>query len=373
MARLYLSLCFVALVAIGFIVNGSVADEDKKNECDKNNSEEVKFYELKKGDFSVKFTNWGATIVSVFLPDKDGKVDDVVLGYDSVDDYKNDTTYFGSVVGRVANRIGGAQFTLDGTHYKLVANEKSNMLHGGPKGFSDVIWKVKTYENEGPTPKIVFSYHSTDGEEGFPGDLDVTVSYSLTGEKELSVKMKAKARNKATPVNLAQHSYWNLGGHNSGDILSQEVQIFASSYTPVDDQLIPTGKIETVEGTPYDFLQPHAIGSSIDKLPGGYDINYVLDKDDSSKTMRKVAIVHDKKSGRVMELLADQPGVQYYTGGQIKEVTGKGGFVYKKHAGLCLETQAFPDSVNHPNFPNTIVYPGEKYKHHMLYKFSTKS
>lgn len=208
---------------------------------------------------------------------------------------------------------------------------------------------------------------------GFPGDLDVTVSYSLTGEKELSVKMKAKARNKATPVNLAQHSYWNLGGHNSGDILSLEVQIFASSYTPVDDQLIPTGKIETVEGTPYDFLQPHTIGSSIDKLPVGYDINYVLDKDDSSKKMRKVAIVHDKKSGRVMELLADQPGVQYYTGGQIKEVRGKGGFVYKKHAGLCLETQAFPDSVNHPNFPNTIVYPGEKYKHHMLYKFSTKS
>lgn len=273
----------------------------------------------------------------------------------------------------MTTRIGGAQFTLDGTHYKLVANEKTNMLHGGPKGFSDVIWKVKTYKNEGPTPTIVFSYHSTDGEEGFPGDLDVTVSYSLTGEKELSVKMKAKARNKATPVNLAQHAYWNLGGHNSGDILSQEVQIFASRYTPVDDQLIPTGKIETVEGTPYDFLKPHAIGSSIDKLPGGYDINYVLDKDDSNKKLRKVAIVHDKKSGRVMELLANQPGVQYYTSGLIKEVKGKGGFVYKKHSALCLETQAFPDSVNHPHFPNTIVYPGEKYKHHMLYKFSTKS
>ncbi|KAJ4707487.1 Aldose 1-epimerase [Melia azedarach] len=376
MVKVSVSLCFLALVALGFVVNdyvatGQIHKKSKGGEHEKD-GEEIKVYELKRGSFSVKFTNWGATIISVFVPDKNGNIADVVLGYDSVDDYKNDTTYFGAIVGRVANRIAGAQFTLDGTHYKLVANEKTNMLHGGPKGFSDVVWKVKKYKNEGAAPQIIFSYDSFDGEEGFPGDLDITVSYSLSGENELSVSMKAKAKKKATPVNLAQHTYWNLGGHTSGDILSEEVQIFASQYTPVDSQLIPTGKLESVKGTPYDFLTPHTVGESIDKLPSGYDINYVLDGEPGKK-LRKVAIVHDKKSGRVMELLANQPGVQFYTSGLLKDVKGKGGFMYKKHAALCLETQAFPDSVNHPNFPSTIVYPGKSYRHQMLYKFYTKS
>lgn len=205
---------------------------------------------------------------------------------------------------------------------------------------------------------------------GFPGDLNVTVGYSLIGDKKLRVTMKAKALNKPNPVNLAQHTYWNLGGHNSGNILSEEIQIFGSHYTPVDSELIPTGKIESVKGTPYDFLEPHKVGSRISKLPSGYDINYVLDGAAGNK-LRQAAIVHDNKSGRMMELLTDAPGMQFYTSNSLKNVKGKGGFVYQSHAALCLETQAFPDSVNHPNFPSTIVTAGKTYKHHMLFKFST--
>lgn len=184
--------------------------------------------------------------------------------------------------------------------------------------------------------------------------------------------MRAKAINKATPVNLAQHTYWNLGGHCSGDILSEEIRIFASHITPVDSHLIPTGKIASVKRTPYDFRQPHTIGSQITTLPKGFDINYVLDRAKGSKSLQKAAVVYDKRSGRVMELSTNQPGVQLYTGNMIKDVEGKGGCVYKAHAALCLETQKFPDSVNHPNFPSEIVNPGETYNHLMLFKFSIK-
>ncbi|XVF58231.1 hypothetical protein PTKIN_Ptkin07bG0047900 [Pterospermum kingtungense] len=347
------------LIAAFAVANGSATKE------------KVGIYELKKGDLSVKFTNWGATIVSVILPDKYGKLGDIVLGYDSVKEYMNDTSYIGSVVGRVANRIAGAQFTLNGVHYKLIPNEGKNMLHGGPVGFSDVVWKVKKYKKDGYAPTIVFAYDSHDGEEGFPGALKVTVAYTLVPGNKLHVKMKAKALNKATPVNLAQHTYWNLGNHNSGDILSEEVQIFASHYTPVDSQLIPTGKIATVKGTPYDFLESHTVGSRINKLSNGYDINYVLDG--APGKVKKVAVVKDNKSGRVMELLTNQPGVQFYTANSLKDVKGKGGYVYQPHAALCLETQAFPDSVNHPNFPSTIIYPGQEYKHIMLFRFSISS
>ncbi|GMJ09316.1 hypothetical protein like AT3G47800 [Hibiscus trionum] len=327
--------------------------------------EKVGIYELKKGEMCVKFTNWGATIVSLTLPDKYGKVGDIVLGYDSVKEYMNDTSYIGSVVGRVANRIAGAEFTLNGVHYKLIPNEGKNMLHGGPVGFSDVVWKVKEYKKDG---SIVFSYHSHDGEEGFPGALEVTVAYTLHPGNKLTVEMKAKALSKPTPLNLAQHTYWNLGNHNSGHILSQHVQLFASRYTPVDAQLIPTGEIATVKGTPYDFLKPHTVGSRINKLSNGYDINYALDGVPGK--LKKTAVVKDDKSGRVMELFTNQPGVQFYTANGLRDVKGKGGYVYQPHAALCLETQGFPDSVNHPNFPSTIVYPGKDYKHVMVFKFS---
>ncbi|KAL6139716.1 hypothetical protein ACLB2K_058018 [Fragaria x ananassa] len=365
MTNISLLLCLVItiLVASGF-ANGSGYEPKEK----------IGVYELKKGDLSVKFTNWGATIISLILPDKNGKLADVVLGYDSVNEYKNDTSYIGAIVGRVANRIGGAQFTLNGTHYKLVANEGKNILHGGLRGFSDVVWKVKKYKNGGHTPSIAFTYHSTDGEQGFPGDVIVTVTYTLLGDKQLSIKMKAKALNKPTPVNLAQHTYWNLGGHNSGNILSQHIQIFGSKITLVDKSLIPTGKFASVKGTPYDFLKPQVVGSRIDKLKAtkGYDINYVLDGPAGNK-LKRAAVVHDSKSGRMLELSTNAPGMQFYTSNYLQDVKGKGGCVYQPRAALCLETQGFPDAVNHPNFPSTIVTPTKSYKHYMLFKFSTSA
>ncbi|XWS37452.1 hypothetical protein CRYUN_Cryun19dG0044000 [Craigia yunnanensis] len=329
-------------------------------------AQEVKVYELKRGDFSAKFTNYGAIMLSLILPDKTGKLDDVVLGYDSVNDYKNDTTYFGAIVGRVANRIGGANFTLNGVHYKIVANDGKNSLHGGSKGFGDVIWTVKNYKKDS---HITFTYNSFDGEEGFPGNLSVSVTYMIIGTNKLGVKMVAKPLNKATPVNLALHTYWNLGGHSSGDILSHTLQLFGSSITPVDGELIPTGKIVPVQGTPYDFLQPREIGSKFNQLSDGYDINYVLDKS-SPKHLRKVAVVQETKSGRKMELWTNMPGVQFYTSNMLKSEKGKEGFTYSIHAGLCLETQGFPDAVNNPNFPSQIVNPGDTYKHFMVYRFT---
>ncbi|KAJ8546069.1 hypothetical protein K7X08_018652 [Anisodus acutangulus] len=329
----------------------------------------IGIYEIKKGDFSIKVTNYGATIISVFLPDKNGKVGDVVLGYDTINEYKNDTSYFGAALGRVANRIGGAQFTLNGTHYKLVANEGVNMLHGGLKGFSKVVWKVSKFVIDGPCPYITLTYHSPDGQEGFPGDVLVSVTYKLEDHYKLNVVFKAKALNKATPINLSHHPYWNIGGHNSGDVLSQVVQIFASHITPLDKQHVPTGEISPVKNTPYDFLKPHKVGSRIDKIQDGYDINYALD---STKKMKHVAIVYDKKSGRVMDIKATAPGVQFYTANFVINTKGKGGYVYQPRAALCLETQGFPDAVNHPNFPSTIVTPGKNYVHSVLYTFSIK-
>lgn len=339
------------------------------------NEDKIGVYELKKGNFSIKLTNYGATVMSVILPDKFGKLADVVLGYETVKEYVNDTTYFGAIVGRVANRIGGAQFTYDGKHYKLVPNEGKNILHGGPKGFSRVIWKVEEHDNEGRVPYITFSYYSVDGEEGFPGGLKVNVTYKIHDGNKLIIAMIAKPLNKPTPVNLAQHTYWNLGGHNSGPILGHEVQIFGSQITPVGEGLIPTGKLAPVKGTPYDFLKPHTVGSKINELPQGYDINYVLDRmgKKTGVSMKPVAIVQERKSGRVMELWTNQPGVQFYTSNMLSNVTGKGGYVYGNHAALCLETQGFPDAVNHPNFPSVMVSPGEVYEHFMLFKFSTMS
>ncbi|KAM3363855.1 galactose mutarotase-like [Capsicum galapagoense] len=327
---------------------------------------DIGIYEIKKGDFSIKVTNYGARIISVLLPDKYGNISDIVLGYDTIEEYQNDKSYFGAIVGRVANRIGGAQFSLTGTLFKLVASGGVNILHGGPKGFSNVVWTVSEYEKDGPNPRITLTYHSPDGDQGFPGDVLACVTYALEDPYKLLVEMKADALNKATPVNLAQHTYWNLGGHTSGDILSNDIQIFASHITPLDQSLLPTGEIVPVKNTPYDFLTSRAVGSQIMELQGGYDINFALD---STEEMKPVAIVHDKKSGRVMNLQATAPAVQLYTASNLKK-KGKGGFVYQPSAALCLETQGFPDAVNHPNFPSTIVTPENPYFHKMLYTFS---
>nr|CAD1825209.1 unnamed protein product [Ananas comosus var. bracteatus] len=360
MARAPLMLILLPILAFA-CVNCSIANTKKI----------VGLYELKKGDYSLRITNWGATITSlILLIQKVRNLVDVVLGYDGIGPYINDTTYFGALVGRVANRIARGRFVLNGKPYRLFINNGNNSLHGGHRGFSKVIWTVKE-KMDGDYPYITLYYHSFDGEQGFPGDLDVYVTYKISGPYELSVHMNATAIDKATPVNLAQHTYWNLGGHDSGTILSNTVQIFASHITPVDESLIPTGQIAPVAGTPYDFLQPTTVGSHIKEVSGGgYDINYVLDGPPSPNGMRKVAAVRDGRSGRAVELWANQPGVQFYTANFLDNVKGKGGHVYGKHDALCLETQGFPDAVNHPNFPSQIVNPGEVYKHDMLFKFS---
>ncbi|RRT39595.1 hypothetical protein B296_00055807 [Ensete ventricosum] len=338
----------------------------------------VAFYELKKGDFSVKVTNWGAIITSVVLPDSKGlrNLGDVVLAYDGLAPYLvRSISLFSSL-----NLVQALIYATPTCDLSRETANPSDIL-SGHRGFSHVIWTVKE-KVDGEFPYITLYYHSFDGEQGmydiitisskgFPGALDVFVTYEISAPYELSIAMRAKSLNKATPVNLAQHSYWNLGGHGSGTILSNTVQIFASKITPVDANLIPTGAFMPVSGTPYDFLKPMTVGSRIDKVPPGYDINYVLDQPIGSNGMRKVAVVKDGDgSGRAFELWANQPGVQFYTGNFLNDVKGKGGHIYGIHAGLCLETQGFPDSVNHPKFPSQIVNPGEDYKHNMLFKFS---
>ncbi|KAG6494402.1 galactose mutarotase-like [Zingiber officinale] len=329
----------------------------------------VGIYELKKGNFSVKVTNWGAIITSVIVPDSKGNLADVVLGYDRLGPYINNSVYFGALVGRVANRIAGGRFVLNGTVHKLYRNDGNNSLHGGHRGFSRVIWTVKKIVR-GEFPSITLYYRSFDGEQGFPGDLDVYVTYSISGDYQLSVSMRGKSLTEATPVNLAQHTYWNLRGHDGGSILSHRVRIFASRITPVDADLIPTGELAPVQGTPFDFLRPETVGSRIDRVPGGYDINYVVDSWEGKRWLSRVATVTAEETGRRMELWADQQGVQFYTGNFLRGVKGKGGAVYEQHAGLCLETQGFPDAVNHPKFPSQIVAAGEEYHHNMLYQFS---
>ncbi|WVZ59692.1 hypothetical protein U9M48_009802 [Paspalum notatum var. saurae] len=349
-------------------------------------------FELDDGRVRVRLTNVGAAITSLLVPDKNGVLADVVLGFDSLDPYllallsrsqhlvwlqmelksENGTSpYFGCIVGRVANRIKDGKFILNGVQHNLSINNPPNTLHGGFKGFDKTIWKVAEY-NKGDNPSITFKYHSKDGEEGYPGDVSVTARYSLLSSATLKLEMEAIPLNKATPISLAQHTYWNLAGHSSGDVLSHSVQIWGSQITPVDQTSIPTGEFMSVSGTPFDFLDGNRIGSRVSQVPGGYDHNYVLDSGEVKLGLRHVAKVSDPLSLRVLDIWADAPGVQFYTGNFLHGITGKGGAVYGKHAGLCLETQGFPNAVNQPNFPSIVIHPGEKYRHTMLFEFSTE-
>ncbi len=314
-----------------------------------------------------KLMTYGATLVSLEVPDRSGRPADICLGHDRLEGYLDRKTnpYFGSTVGRVANRISNGQFTLDGVTYRLAKNDGRNSLHGGFKGFDAVVWNAEPIR-EPAAVGVKFDYLSKDGEEGYPGNLKVTVVYLLTDQNELKISYEAST-DKATPINLTNHAYFNLAGQGEGDILGHELTINAEAFTPVDAELIPTGEIRPVAGTPWDFTSPKLIGARIADVPGGYDNNFVLR---GGEPLALAARVHERESGRVMEIWTTEPAIQFYTGNFLDgTITGKAGKVYRKHFGFCLETQHFPDSPNKPNFPSTILRPGEVYKSLTVHKF----
>ncbi|MHC4123826.1 MAG: aldose epimerase family protein [Planctomycetota bacterium] len=341
----------------------------KKQDFGQVDSQNVYLYTLTNiNGLKAKITNYGGILTSLMVPDRDGNLADIVLGYNTLDQYIEDTTYFGAIVGRYANRIAKGKFTLNGTEYTLAVNNGLNHLHGGIKGFDKVIWAPETMENS-DTVSLKLTYLSKDMEEGYPGNLKCTVIYTLTNDNELKISYEAET-DKDTIINLTHHSYFNLAGHDTGSIMDQELTIDASYYTPVDDTLIPTGQILSVKHTPMDFTAPATIGSRIDKVKGGYDHNFILDNTDASLTL--AATVHEPKAGRVMHVMTTQPAIQFYSGNFLDGSHEGKGTIYKKHNGLCLETQHYPDSPNKSNFPSVVLKPTEKYKHLTIYKFSTK-
>ncbi len=327
----------------------------------------------------VKAINYGGVILSITAPDRQGKFADVALGFDSVAPYEAKGPYFGAIIGRYGNRIGHAQFTLDGKTYKLPANDGPNTLHGGVKGFDKVVWTAEPFDS-GTTRGVVFKYTSPDGDQGFPGTLQAAVRYTLTDDDQLIFDYTATT-DKATPVNLTQHTYFNLGGNGSGDILGHEVMIDADAITPVDSVLIPTGQLMDVAGTPFDFRTPTAIGARINdtttnqqlKFGHGYDHNWVLNKPAGATAPTLAARVYEPTSGRVMEIFTTQPGMQFYSGNFLDGTLQGKGVVYKHRYGFAMETQHYPDSPNKPQFPSTILRPGETYISRTIYKFSTRS
>lgn len=323
----------------------------------------------------VRVMSRGATIVQILAPDRQGQLADVVLGFDTVAGYESeDNQYFGCVAGRVANRIAGGKFTLGGKQYTLAVNNGPNHLHGGVKKSLDrVVWKGKPLDNEKKGSGVRFRYTSKEGEEGYPGELKVTVKYTLNDANELKIDYKAET-DETTPVNLTNHSYFNLAGEGSPTVLHHELTLAADNYTPTDDTLIPTGEIAPVAGTPLDFRTMHTLGERIADLERtaalGYDHNFVLNG--PAGTVRPIAKLKDPKSGRVLTVETDQPGVQLYSGNFLHGQAGKGGKTYAQRSAVCLETQHFPDSVNHPNFPSTLLNPIDTYEQTTVLKFSVE-
>ncbi len=320
---------------------------------------------------STQIMTYGATIVSLKVPDRAGKIDDVVLGFDRIEGYTRNEPFLGAIVGRYGNRIGGAKFTLNGVEYKLTVNDRGNILHGGRRGFDKVNWTGK--KNDDNT--VEFTYLSKDGEEGFPGNLTAHVRYSLSDANELRIEYSATT-DKDTVINLTNHSYFNLAGAGSSEILNHELTLAADQYTPTDAKSIPTGEIAGVEDTPFDFRQSHTIGERIEtdneqlKFGGGYDHNFVLN---NKSGLALAAKVYEPMSGRVLEVLTTEPGIQFYSGNHLDgTLIGKGGKKYAKRSGFCLETQHYPDSPNKPNFPTTVLKPGQSYQSTTVFKFSIR-
>lgn len=334
---------------------------------------EVHLYTLTNGHVTAKISNYGGVLTSLLAPDAKGEVADVVIGYDTLSEYKKDDCYLGATVGRYANRIAKGKFTLDGKDYNLATNNGPNHLHGGPTGFSKCVWESKgAVEENGPTVKL--SLTSPDGHEGYPGTMQVGAVYCLTDNNELTLTMTATT-DAATPVNFTQHAYFNLCGHNSGKTALEHIVHLpnCTHYTPVDDNMIPTGRIEPVEETCLDFRSPKTIQQDIEELAPlthfnhGYDHNLVVNKTEDPLSL--AAEVREPASGRVMSVYTDAPGVQLYTG-QYLSTKGKGAEI-KPYSGFCLEAQSFPDSVNHENFPSVVLRPGETHTRHITWKFAT--
>ena len=318
---------------------------------------------------AVKVMSYGATVTEVLVPDRQGSLTNVVLGSDQLEPYLKGHPAAASVIGRFANRIGKARFSLDGVEYKLAANNGSNHLHGGPRNFSRVLWEAEPQPARAGGAAVRFTYRSPDGEEGYPGTLIVSVTYTLTDDDELRLDYEART-DKATVVNLTNHAYFNLAG--AGDVLEHELWLAAERYTVADDALLPTGEIAPVKGTPLDFTTLTRLGARIAELkprPGGYDHNYVLPP---SATPALFARLVEPRSGRVMEVRTTQPGVQLYTGNHLRQVTGAGGAKFGPHGGVCFETQHYPDSPNQPSFPSVVLRPGQNFTSTTLYKFSMR-
>ena len=324
----------------------------------------------------VDVTNYGATVTSIVVPDREGNMSDVALGYGSVEQYMNAVVrpYFGSIVGRYGNRIAEGRFTIDGKEYQLAINDGPNHLHGGHIGFDKVVWDAKIDDQGG----VVFSYLSKDGDQGYPGNLNVSVRYALTEENELLIEYRAET-DKATHVNLTNHTYFNLAGEGNGTILDHELRILGEQFTPVDSGLIPTGELKSVKGTPFDFTKAKRIGKDIDKnnqqlkYGGGFDHNWVLSEELNEEGLRLAATLYEPDSGRFMEVFTEEPGIQFYSGNFLDgRLTGKSGREYVQRSGLCLETQHYPNSPNQSDFPSTLLRPEDVYETRTVYKFSVK-
>jgi aldose 1-epimerase len=366
-------------VILGLMMSGCQSGPENNKEITVPENGSKSFYGLVDGDsvyaYTLKnkhglkavITNYGGTLLELWTPDRTGKMDNVVLGYDSLSGYMQKTNpYFGALVGRYANRIARASFTLDGKIYTLAANDHGNTLHGGLKGFDKVIWTV----NQVNDSSLSLAYASHDGEEGFPGNLNVQVVYTVKSEDALMIDYTAMT-DKNTPVNLTNHAYFNLSAGKDSTVLNQELTISAHDYTPVNDSLIPTGLISPVLNTPMDFLKPKKIGKDLDKVKGGYDHNFVITKKDSVISL--AATLFDPGTGRLMEVWTSQPGIQVYTGNFLNgSLTGRNGRKILQHGAICLETQHFPDSPNQPSFPNTILEPGNTFHETTIYRFSFK-
>ncbi len=338
----------------------------------------VEIYTLRNSQGAeARIMTYGGIVQSLSVPDRNGQVADVVLGYDSLDGYLTNTPYFGALIGRYGNRIGGAKFTLEGQTYTLATNNGPNTLHGGLVGFDKVVWTARPTETS-KGPALILAYLSQGGEEGFPGNLQVTAIYTLTDDNELKLEFTATT-DQPTVVNLTHHSYFNLAGQGNGNVLDEIVYINADKFTPVDNTLIPTGELRPVAGTPFDFRTPMAIGARISEtndeqiaFAGGYDDNWVLNKT-APDALSLAARVHDPVSGRTMEVWTTSPGLQFYTGNFLDgTITGKDGKVYQHRYAFCMEPQHFPDSPNHPEFPTTELKPGQEYHNTIVYKFSAK-